>query len=67
MNPMREVLLGEASDPGFASMRVGSKILRAPAAPGIGRWIYRVTRLDQFGVWGVLIKSTVREMREENG
>ena len=31
-------------------------------APGIGRVVYRVTRLDEKGLWGVEVENTIREL-----
>lgn len=46
----------------LSQYRVGQEIVRRAAAPGIGRWVYRVTRIDDWGVWGVLEEDTVRVM-----
>ena len=65
-----EVLLIENDGSSQASVWIGAykpgdKYLVMPGAPGIGRWIYKVTKTNAAGLWGKLIKSTVREMTEE--
>ena len=39
---------------------VGMKHVTWAAAPGTGRTVYRVTRIDDEGVWGVVEEDTVR-------
>ena len=42
--------------------RVGEMVTCSVAAPGIGQNTYMVTRIDEGGVWAVLIESNVREL-----
>lgn len=32
------------------------------AAPGTGRWIYLITKVDKQGVWGIELENNVREL-----
>ena len=41
---------------------VGERIVHEAGAPGIGRTIYIITRIDGDGVWGLVEEDTVRVM-----
>jgi hypothetical protein len=44
-------------------VRVGDVVSFSVAAPGVGRVTYRVTTMDDKGIYGVVVNSTVRELR----
>jgi hypothetical protein len=46
----------------FAGHDVGDIITHDVAAPGTGRVVYRITRVDDRGAWGVVVSSTVRDL-----
>lgn len=46
----------------YRNYAVGDIVTHFVAAPGTGRVVYRVTRIDDKGAWGVVVEDTVREM-----
>lgn len=47
------------------TVTAGDTIVHDVAAPGIGRVYYVVTHKDDAGTWGVMVRSTVRELTPE--
>lgn len=41
---------------------VGDHYVVWAGAPGVGRTVYLVTRVDEGGAWGVVLSDTVREL-----
>jgi hypothetical protein len=41
-------------------LHVGDKVQHTVSAPGVGFQEYMITRMDETGVWAILIRSTVR-------
>lgn len=46
----------------LSGYRVGQTVVHHAAAPGTGRTVYRVCLIDEKGVWGRVVMSTVREL-----
>lgn len=49
----------------IARYKVGDNFGGFVAAPGTGERVYRITKINARGIWGVLIKDTVRELTIE--
>ena len=61
----RDVLLlprdvADAYPEQYGHYRAGQPFCVYAAAPGTGSWVYRITRLDAAGIWGVLVCDSVR-------
>ena len=39
---------------------VGDTLTAWAGAPGVGRIVYRVTKVDDAGLWGVVVENTIR-------
>jgi len=42
--------------------KVGNRITESSAAPGIGSITWEVTRIDERGIWGIVVENSIREM-----
>jgi hypothetical protein len=47
---------------GLPDVKPGDTMRQPVAAPGIGTIVWRVTRIDKRGAWGVISENTAREM-----
>jgi len=43
-------------------LRVGEKFAVEAGAPGCGRIVYRIVRVDRDGAWGFVLSNTMREL-----
>lgn len=43
-----------------ATKEVGDTIVHEAGAPGRGHIVYRITRMDTIGVYGVVVENTIR-------
>ena len=57
-----EIFLSEKSPEDIKNYEVGDAYVVWAGAPGTGKWIYRVTRIDKDGIWGVEEHCDVREL-----
>lgn len=51
-------------DNGIDRFAPGDEYVVSVAAPGYGQTVYRVTRVTENGLYGVVVESTVRELTE---
>lgn len=49
----------------IAKYKIGAKFAAEVAAPGTGRIVYRITRIDVHGMCGVVIEDTSRDLRPD--
>lgn len=47
------------------SKKAGDKIVSFAAAPGCGRIVHQITRIDDTGIYGIEIENTIRELKPE--
>ena len=45
--------------------KIGDKVRLFVSAPGIGHYDYQITRMDETGIWGIVVESTARELTPE--
>lgn len=45
-----------------ATKKVGDTLCAYAGAPGTGRVVHRITRIDETGVYGIVIENTIREL-----
>ena len=59
--PLRKIANASYVD-AMATMIVGDEISMFAAAPGTGRMVYKITRMDESGVFGVITENTMRDL-----
>lgn len=52
----------EAQTPRWTPYAVGDNYCVFAGAPGTGRHVYLVTRVDRTGIYGVTVENTIREL-----
>lgn len=62
---MEKEVISEAYMTAMKYYHVGDKVRHTVSAPGIGFVEYLITRMDEKGIWGVVIANTVRELTPE--
>jgi hypothetical protein len=46
----------------ISKYQIGDQLILYAGAPGIGQWQYKITKIDEKGLWAELLDCNVREL-----
>jgi hypothetical protein len=61
-NDVMQIVPSELLEEYSRTKRVGDTLCSFAGAPGTGRVIERITRMDATGIYGVVVENTMREL-----